>query len=1736
MPVETSLSMQNAEEVNMGSRPIIFWVITGKPYTLEFTAAKYIGGILGEMEMNIFLPDEIKRIEGSLSWIGKEQSNTIYCTIQSEIEGEFLVEGEATNYQSGFKTISRIRVISTKSAEKARQMNEQLKKEQSSIPCLEPEVIIDANPEKTPQVNVPENYAHLAGIVYTYEYSNGYKYMLEGIRVELWEETDSGSTLIKAVYTKDPPNGESNDFGLTPTNYIYNGQWHHPDDAGRFDFGNIYVGNGKDLFYKVMFVYHSNADGISESGVEKLRVINDADPNDSVVSALYVAFHATSGMDRFSGLWMPHLGHGSVEDEATHIFYDIVKAFGYFRDQLGYTHSNVTAKIYYPDDSSPNCSGYTINFNGWTNDYLIYEDTDSIVHEYSHSIHYGMRGGSFPPYSSGDSNHGNCDNVTSSDGLIEGWARFVPCVINQDNIYDWHSGGQGQDIEPNTGDCDTPPHNAATDRHEWTVGAILWDLHREIGDEHMWFYRIARTLRLDDPDYVEDFFWGFIDDWGHNQEVWQIFFNHNVNYDNTAPIITDVNRSPLSPTSSDNVHIYANVTDDLSGVEYVKCWYKINNGNYYSILMTQQSGNTYRTSSPISLQPAGTTVTYYIRARDAALNHRSSSTYQYVVQQGPPELYVYPTSHDFGTMNQGQTDSWIFYIENSGGGTLSWNVSESLSWISVGPLSGSITTETENVTVTIDTTGLALGQHYDGYISVTSNGGNTQVYVEVTIAGGSAPQLYVYPTSHDFGTMNQGQTDSWIFYIENSGGGTLSWNVSESLSWISVGPLSGSITTETENVTVTIDTTGLALGQHYDGYISVTSNGGNTQVYVEVTIAESTSNIQFSNYSAYDYSYGNGDGIVNPGEYVDLIVYLENTGTQTIYDVSATASTTSPYINASSAYSPYLTPYFGDIPAGDISGGYIGFMLSNAPDGTIITFDLTITDLNGNIWYDSFDVIVTGTDTLAPRTVTLQTSSQVFNVGNTVNIVAFVEEGDDMSSGSVIAQIESSNKAVVAEIGLYDDGMHNDFDAGDRFFGGYWTVTQAETDYVMSILTSDNSGNSAEWIGLTGFTTKTFTVSNKILVVDDDNNNLVSWVTAAAYQTYYTVALDSNGLSYDIWDYFFRGSPDSCTLTQYDIVIWLTGDTYGEWYFSQGYFTETLSSADQANLIAYLESGGNLFICGQDIGYDLYWRSPDDQAFYKNYLHANFVQDAVNLYGVHSVTGNSITDSLYLNISGGDGANNQFFASEIDPINGATTIFTYDPAATMPQSGLLQAAIQKRKPFEREQEIMQIISKGQLPRGIVSSGSAAISVDTGAYKVVYFAFGFEAIDNPADRNIIMRKVIQWLHGAVEGSLPQLFNTNSYLVVGDDAYCTDVLGTAKISYGLALGGASENPEGRTDLLLTTTEHDTGNLIIVGGPAVNPIATEFDNIFGITYDYSPGVSLQINAEGESIYLDLQNYPEGDICIVYLGEHNGRNVILVWGYGWQGTYAGSAFMGNPANWQAYEGANMLMMRWVDLDADGLVQMSEIVVEKHKQPLTVKTVIRGIVNWIRGTADWVLSLLFNTNSYLVVGDDAYCTDVLGTAKISYGLALGGASENPEGRTDLLLTTTEHDTGNLIIVGGPAVNPIATEFDNIFGITYDYSPGVSLQINAEGESIYLDLQNYPEGDICIVYLGEHNGRNVILVWGYGWQGTYAGSVSAGDPGTWQTYANAHMLMLRWIDSNGDGLVQKSEIIVEKYV
>jgi hypothetical protein len=104
-------------------------------------------------------------------------------------------------------------------------------------------------------------------------------------------------------------------------------------------------------------------------------------------------------------------------------------------------------------------------------------------------------------------------------------------------------------------------------------------------------------------------------------------------------------------------------------------------------------------------------------------------------------------------------------------------------------------------------------------------------------------------------------------------------------------------------------------------------------------------------------SSGNGDGVVDCGEAIELYVDLYNEGPGTASGVGAALSTSDLYVSWLSNTSSYP----------DIAGGGTGTNNDDydfevdltAPDGHLIQFDLEVTAGNGGPWSDSFEVPVT---------------------------------------------------------------------------------------------------------------------------------------------------------------------------------------------------------------------------------------------------------------------------------------------------------------------------------------------------------------------------------------------------------------------------------------------------------------------------------------------------------------------------------------------------------------------------------------------------------------------------------------------------------------------------------------------------------------------------------------------------------------------------------------------------------
>ena len=255
---------------------------------------------------------------------------------------------------------------------------------------------------------------------------------------------------------------------------------------------------------------------------------------------------------------------------------------------------------------------------------------------------------------------------------------------------------------------------------------------------------------------------------------------------------------------------------------------------------------------------------------------------------GPPALSVTPTSLSFsGTEGAASPAAKPLAIANSGGGSMNWTASKSASWLSLSPGSG---TNAGTVTVTPSTTGLAAGT-YTTDITVTAAGaGGSPKNVPVTLTVDPPPPvLTLSATSLSFsGTAGTADPADKTFSVSNTGGGTLNWSASESASWLSLSPGSG---TNAGTVTVTAAIAGLTFGT-YTTDITVSAPGATGSpktVSVTLTLDPPPTPPVLSS-SPASLSFGGQQGGAEPA---GRTISVSNTGGGTL---SWTASDDAPWL------------------------------------------------------------------------------------------------------------------------------------------------------------------------------------------------------------------------------------------------------------------------------------------------------------------------------------------------------------------------------------------------------------------------------------------------------------------------------------------------------------------------------------------------------------------------------------------------------------------------------------------------------------------------------------------------------------------------------------------------------------------------------------------------------------------------------------------------------------------------
>ena len=267
-------------------------------------------------------------------------------------------------------------------------------------------------------------------------------------------------------------------------------------------------------------------------------------------------------------------------------------------------------------------------------------------------------------------------------------------------------------------------------------------------------------------------------------------------------------------------------------------------------------------------------------------------------------LSVAPTSLSFATA-LGETppapQSITFW--KGGDRTKNYTVTANSSWVTVTPTSGSLSSEQDQIIVSVNQAGLSGGS-YATSIVIAMEGfkgriQRTTIPVSLTISGTvSVPSISLSPSTLSFSGVAGGTAPTaQSIALTNPSGGTLSWTISDNAAWLTLSTGSGITTTETDSVSATVNPTGLAAGT-YTAVITISATGAaNTPqpIPVSLTLSPAPTSNPVISLSVPSLAFTGTSGASNPSAQSFTI---SNTGTGTL---TWTAGDNAAWLNLSPA-------------------------------------------------------------------------------------------------------------------------------------------------------------------------------------------------------------------------------------------------------------------------------------------------------------------------------------------------------------------------------------------------------------------------------------------------------------------------------------------------------------------------------------------------------------------------------------------------------------------------------------------------------------------------------------------------------------------------------------------------------------------------------------------------------------------------------------------------------------------
>jgi hypothetical protein len=129
-------------------------------------------------------------------------------------------------------------------------------------------------------------------------------------------------------------------------------------------------------------------------------------------------------------------------------------------------------------------------------------------------------------------------------------------------------------------------------------------------------------------------------------------------------------------------------------------------------------------------------VTLYLKAVNAGASERAGFDKVFIedlTPVGPPVIARSPASLARTVVQGGTLPADSFIVQNTGGGTLDYSITDNASWLSVNPASGVSTGEVDPISINYSTAGLGLGT-YTATITISAAGaGNSPQTIGVTV-------------------------------------------------------------------------------------------------------------------------------------------------------------------------------------------------------------------------------------------------------------------------------------------------------------------------------------------------------------------------------------------------------------------------------------------------------------------------------------------------------------------------------------------------------------------------------------------------------------------------------------------------------------------------------------------------------------------------------------------------------------------------------------------------------------------------------------------------------------------------------------------------------------------------------------------------------------------------------------------------------------------------------------------